>query len=52
MDPKSTIAEPKIFNFLAADGFPGSCGALLPTAWLHCPGIFIAEHGWCSCNGI
>jgi len=31
MDPKSTIAEAKIFNFLAADGFPGSCGALLPT---------------------
>ena len=46
MDPKSTIAEAKIFNFLAADGFPGSCGALLPTAWHRCKCRISSDYGW------
>ena len=52
MDPKSTIAEANIFNLFADDGFQAAVGAFLPTACHRCPGSFVAEHGWCSCNGV
>ena len=52
MDPKSTIAEANIFNLFADDGFQAAVGAFLPTAWHRCPGSFVTEHGWCSCNGV
>ena len=37
-DTKITKSEAKIFNFIAADGFAGSCGTFLPTAWHRCAG--------------
>ena len=52
MDSKSTIAEDKIFNVFADDDFQAAEGALLPTMWHRCAGWFVADDGWCSCNGV
>ena len=51
-DTKSTVAEAKIFNFLADAEFQAAWGAFLPTAWHRCAGFFIADVGWCPCNGV
>ena len=50
-DKKSTIAEAKIFNFAADDHFQAARGSFLPTVWHCCAGWFVADAGWCYCNG-
>ena len=52
MDSKSTFAEVNIFNFIADDGFRAVAGAFLPTVWHRCAGFFVADVGWCCCNGV
>ena len=46
-DSKSTIAETKIFNLLAVDGFQAAAPALVPTAYNECDAWFFADRGWC-----